>query len=322
MSKNIIVVGAGAWGTAIANVLARKNETVTIYAREEEVVESINSSNENSVFLPDFKLQENIHATDNIGLCAKADIIFLVPPAQFLRNTLETIKKCGIDEGKQFVICSKGIENTTLKLMGDVFTEFFPESNFGALSGPTFAIEVAENKRTTVSIASNNDHLIDSVTELMQSNSFNVIGNKDLVGSEVCGAVKNVIAIACGIANGMKGGENLKAAVISSGFKEIVRLNRRLGGRLETLAEPCGIGDLVLTCNSEKSRNFSYGVLLGEGKKASEIAKTKPQVVEGVATAKSISELCSKNGFSLPLCLKIHEIVNGKAKAEEILNVV
>jgi glycerol-3-phosphate dehydrogenase (NAD(P)+) len=318
----ISVLGAGAWGTAIANILAENNK-VMLYAREKEVVKSINGKNINEMFLPDVKLNENVVATDDFEEASSAEYLFLVPPSQFLRKQLEDLNFLHPNDfQKKYIICSKGIENNTLLLMTDIFHEFFPNNEFAILSGPTFAIEAATKKTTSVSISSRDINFAEEIVNLMETDYFSLYPNRDVVGSEICGAVKNVIAIACGIASGIENSENLKAAVISKGFKEIVRLNKILGGRLETLAEPCGIGDLVLTCNSTKSRNFSFGLAIGKDEKENFLKENNNQVVEGVATAESIAQLCERNNVRLPLCLKIHEIVSGSANPKDILEIV
>ncbi len=319
----ISVIGGGAWGTALARVAADKNGEVTIYAREKEVVESINSTNENKIFLPDIKLPKSIKATNNLADIADSDYILNVTPSQFFRSQLTEFQK----ENKgaklpHFIICSKGIENTTLKLMGNIFEEVTGSNNYSILSGPSFAEEVAERDYTTISVACRDEVMANNIRKIMELPDFKIRLNRDLVGTQLCGSLKNVIAIACGVVKGLGYGENTKAATITQGAKEIATLALFLGGKRKTMLEPCGIGDLVLTCNSEKSRNFSFGFGLGQGKTPSELTEGKPQVVEGVATAKSVYDICKQRNINLELCNMIYQVVNGSAEPKEILKLV
>ncbi len=317
---NVFVLGAGAWGTAIANVLAVNNK-VTLYARETDVVEAIQKTGINEIFLPEIKLSKNIKATNNFDEYKEADIIFLVTPAQYLRFQVEEMKQDNVAMNKKFVILSKGIENNSLKLMSEIFEEFL-HNDYAILTGPTFAQETAEYQSSSISVSCRDLETAEEIAKVIETDFFKTHINNDIIGSQVCGAVKNVIAIACGIAKGLGQGENSKASIITRGLKEISILNTALGGRQETLLEPCGIGDLVLTCNSTKSRNYSFGVKLGTGEETRETIKKKKHVVEGMATADSLMQLMEKTGINLALCKTIYNIVNGKQKPEEILNLV
>lgn len=317
----IFVLGAGAWGTAIANVLAVNNEEVILYAREKEVVESINKTGINEMFLPDIKLSPNITPTNDFDRYKECNFIFCVTPAQYLRFQVEEMKEDNIDMNKIFVILSKGIENNSLKLMSDVFEEFL-HNDYVILTGPTFAQEVAEYQSSSISISCLNGETSKKVKEVIETDFFRTHINTDVIGSQVCGAVKNVIAIACGIVKGLDQGENSKASIITRGLKEISVLNTALGGKAETLLEPCGVGDLILTCSSTKSRNYSFGVKLGTGEETRETIKKKKHVVEGMATSDSLVQLMDKTGISLGLCKTVYNIINGKQKPEEILKLV
>lgn len=318
---SVFVLGAGAWGTATANVLAAKNDNVTLYAREKEVVDSINKKKVNKIFLPKVKLSKNITATNHLNEFKDHRFIFCVSPAQYLRAQIEQMKKSGIGKEQVFVILSKGIENGTLKLMSEIFEEFL-ENDYAILTGPTFAQEVAEYQSSSISIACKHNEIGEEIREVLETDFFKTHINNDIIGSQICGAVKNVIAIACGIVKGLKQGENSKASIITRGLKEISVLNTALGGKAETLLEPCGVGDLVLTCNSEKSRNYSFGVKLGTGKETRETIKKKKHVVEGMATSDSLVQLMDKLGISLGLCRTVNHIINGNQKPEEILKLV
>ncbi len=318
----ISVIGAGAWGTALARVAADKNGAVTIFAREKEVVESINSVHENRIFLPDIKLSSSIKATGNIEDIADSDFILNVTPSQFLRSQLADLVKENKGLKAHFIICSKGIENGTLKLMSEVYEEVTGSNNYSILSGPSFAEEVAEKHYTTVSVAAKEESIAKKVKDIMELPDFKVSMNRDVVGTQLCGSLKNVIAIACGVVKGLGYGENTKAATITQGAKEIATLALFLGGKRKTMLEPCGIGDLVLTCNSEKSRNFSFGFGLGQGKTPGELTAGKPQVVEGVATARSVYDICRQRNIDLTLCNMIYKVVNGIAEPKEILKLI
>ncbi len=324
--KKFSVIGGGAWGTALANMLAKKNRKIILFAREKEVSESINNSNENKIFLPDIKLEKNVIATNNLADIIDSDYILNVTPSQFFRSQLNEFLNIfngnSLKKFPHFIICSKGIENNTLKLMGEIFEEVTSSKNYSILSGPSFAEEVAVGDYSTLSLACKDELLAKEIMQEIEIPTFKVRINKDVVGTQLCGSLKNVIAIACGIVKGLGCGENTKASAITQGAKEIAQLALYLGGRRKTMLEPCGIGDLVLTCNSEKSRNFSFGYGLGIGKTPNELTQNKPQVVEGVATAKSVYDLCNHKNIKLDLCQKIYEIVNEKSKANEILNLI
>jgi glycerol-3-phosphate dehydrogenase (NAD(P)+) len=317
----ISVIGGGAWGTALASVMACEGEQVLLYAREVEAVESINKSSENKPFLPNIKLPKNLSATSNISEALNSEVILLTTPAQFFRKQLEEMAKNQPNKNSIFLICSKGIENNSLALMSNTFEEIL-DNQYCIFSGPTFAEEVARGISTSISLASNNLDIAEKVKKIIERKSLRIHINNDVVGSQICGAVKNVIAIASGIVKGLGQGENSRAAILTIGFNEIMKINQKLGGQDKTMLEPCGIGDLILTCGSEKSRNFSFGYALGQRKSKEELLANRLSVVEGVATGKSVVSLAEKLNINLPLCQKINAIIEGKSDPVEILSLV
>ncbi len=318
--SDISVIGGGAWGTALAGVVSSNGSDVVIYAREKDAVESINTFHENKPFLPGVKLSPSLKASDNIDDAVKAKIVLITTPSQFFRSQIRQISKHNVSPDTVFLICSKGIENESLALMSEIFEESL-SNPYGILSGPTFADEVAKGIATSVSLASKHLIVAENVRKIIQRDNFRVHVNNDVIGSQICGAIKNVIAIGCGIIRGLGQGENSRAAILTIGFHEIMRVNNEMGGKMETMMEPCGIGDLVLTCSSEKSRNFSFGKALSENK-VKEYLEGKVSVVEGVATAKSVVNLANNLNITLPLCEKINDIIEGRAPAAEILSLV
>lgn len=319
--SEISIIGGGAWGTALAAIIANNGTGVTLYAREVDAVDSINDFHVNKPFLPGVNLSKTIKATITLKDIVKSKVILITTPAQFFRVQLKFIREYGISQDAVFVICSKGIENDSLALMSEIFEESL-DNNYAILSGPTFAEEVAKGISTSISVASKNLATAENVKAIIERPNFRVHVNNDIIGSQVCGAVKNVIAIGCGIVRGLGQGENCKAAILTHGFHEIMKMNREMGGKIETMMEPCGIGDLVLTCNSEKSRNFSFGVALGQKKSKEELLANRLSVVEGVATSRSVVNLAEKLKLHLPLCEAINHIIEGKKSAEEILALV
>lgn len=310
MSK-VSVIGGGAWGTALASATSRAGSEVAIWAREEEVVTSINERHENTPFLATIPLPSSIKATNNLGEAIKADLILLVPPAQFMKATCDNLKKSGLDKSTPLVICSKGIEKNTLKLMSEVVSEILPNP-ISILTGPTFAAEVAKGLHTFITIASDDEGLRNKIEKSVCSETFKARFSDDIIGAQIGGAVKNVIAIACGIVDGKDLGENAKAALIVGGLREMEQLCEAKGGKLETLTGLCGLGDLILTCSSRQSRNNSLGYALGQGETLQEIMESRKSVAEGVASSESVTELAKKLGLTLPICEGVRKIINGE----------
>lgn len=317
--QKIGIIGAGAWGTALAQSLATTGRDVTLWAREPEVVEAINNSHENTVFLPGIPLDHSIRATDSLTKTADCDTILLVTPAQYVRDTLQALK-ADIAEGKPVVICAKGIEIETGQLMSQVAEEEVPNATIAILSGPTFAAEIARGLPSAVTISTTDKDVAQELRDGLASRSLRPYIADDLIGAQIGGAVKNVIAIACGAIQGRKLGENARAALMTRGLAEMARLTYAMGGKKETLMGMCGIGDLVLTCSSMQSRNFSLGVLLGEGRNLKEIMLERKSVTEGVHTAEALMVMAKNHAVDMPIAEAVYDVLSGEAKMIEVMD--
>jgi glycerol-3-phosphate dehydrogenase (NAD(P)+) len=308
--KKIAVIGAGAWGTAIANHLANNNHKVTLWCFEEEVVADINNYYENKIFLPNIALNKNITATNNFVDLKDNHAVFSVIPAQFTKITLQPlINQDILTTNTPLVICSKGIENSSLNLLSNIFQETFPKHPIAVMSGPNFADEIALGKKAITTIACSDKKQAEFIANIVSNKNFTPLLCDDIIGTQLGGAIKNVIAIALGVANGLALSESLKSALITKGLNEIYLLSEALGGKKITAIEPCGVGDLVLTCSSLKSRNMSLGYKLGQGQKLAEIMQGSKNVVEGVATTKAAWQLAHKLNLKLPLISLIYDIL-------------
>ena len=308
--KNIAIIGAGAWGTALAMVARRAGRNVVLQAHEPEVAAAINGSHENSLFLPGMALDPEIRATNDPAEAAvDTDVVLLVVPTQFLRAVLTGLSG-NLPSGVPVVICAKGIEQETLALMSEICEEVVPQAPVAVLSGPTFAAEVALDRPTAVTLASADKALGVGLSETLGTSRFRIYRSDDIVGAQVGGAVKNVLAIGCGIVEGRGLGDNAKAALITRGLAEIVRLGLAKGAKAETLMGLSGIGDLVLTCNAMQSRNFSLGVALGQGEALDGILAARTSVAEGVFSAASVSELAGSLSIDMPLSVAVDGILN------------
>lgn len=307
--QKISVIGAGAWGTALATVARRAGRDVTLWAFEPEVAEAINTGHENTLYLPGVTLDAGIAATSDLAAALDAHAVLLVPPAQHVRRICQQAAPHW-PAGVPAVICSKGIEQGSCALMTDVLADVLPGVPVMALSGPTFAIEVAKGLPTAVTLAGTDEALRAKVAAALATPGFRPYESDDLVGAEVGGAVKNVLAIACGIVEGLDLGENARAALITRGLEEIAVLAEALGGKRLTLMGLSGMGDLILTASSMKSRNFSLGAAIGQGKKAEDILAGRSAVTEGVHTAKALMELADKLGLEMPIARTVDAILN------------
>jgi len=301
------VLGGGAWGTALAQVAARNDQPVTLWAREDDVVASINAAHENALFLPGIPLAPSIRATSDLGALSDCDALLVVVPAQFLRSVLAQLPA----DNRPLVLCAKGIEAGTQKLVAEIARELHPDAPVAVLSGPTFAHEVAKGLPTAVTLACEDDALRDALAERLGGATFRTYASSDVTGAEIGGAVKNVLAIACGVVEGAGLGLNARAALIARGFAEMTRFGVARGGRPETLAGLSGLGDLVLTCSSTNSRNFSLGVGLGQGKAAAELLADRRTVAEGAATAPVLREAARAAGVEMPVTEAVCALLEG-----------
>jgi len=309
--KTVGVIGAGAWGTALAEVCARAGLKAVLWAREPEVRQSLAERRENTLFLPGVTLSESISATGDFAALASCDFVLAVPPAQYVRATLEPFAYY-CPEGLPVILCAKGIEQGSLKLMTEVLAECLPKARPAVLSGPSFAGEVARGLPTAVTLACADAALGQELAEAIAGPAFRPYLSDDMIGAEAGGAVKNVLAIACGVVEGLKLGRSAHAALITRGFAEMTRLAVAKGARAETLAGLCGLGDLVLTCSSPQSRNMSVGLALGSGKSLDEALAGKLSVAEGVATAPAVRALARQLGVDMPICEAVAAVLGGE----------
>ena len=317
--RKIGIVGAGAWGTALAIIAQRAQHQVTVWSREKAVVMAIDGQHENTLFLPGIELPSGIRATNDLHAMLEQEILLLVVPAQYVRATCERLSSIGLDTSMPLIICSKGIECRSSKLMSEVVEEAIPNL-MAVLTGPTFAAEVAKGLPASATLACKDPKLGKWLAQAVAHPRFRIYHSSDVVSSQICGAVKNVIAIACGIIEGMELGESARAALIFSGLAEISQLCIAKGGNRETVMEPCGVGDLMLTCSSRTSRNMSLGYALGQGKTLEQIMKKRRSVVEGVTCADAVRTLAAQLGIRLPICEVVDRIVRGNADIEEMVS--
>jgi glycerol-3-phosphate dehydrogenase (NAD(P)+) len=307
--RTIGVMGAGAWGTALALTAARAGRSVTLWAREPEVVEQINTRRVNEIFLPGIAIEPGIRATTDPAEVAAADAVLLVTPAQHLRTACQGLAGHW-RPGVPAVICAKGIETTSRALMSEAVAAELPGVPVAVLSGPTFAIEVARGLPTAITLACV-DHLLGmALVEALGTPSFRPYLTDDLAGAQIGGAVKNVLAIGCGIVEGRGLGDNARAALITRGLAEMTRLALALGGRRETLMGLSGLGDLILTASSTQSRNYSLGFALGEGKSLGEILAGRHSVTEGVHTAGALMAMAAATGIEMPIAQAVDAVLN------------
>jgi len=304
------IIGAGAWGTALACVARRAGHDATIWARESEVVDAINAGKGNPIYLPDIDLEPGIAATTDIAAAVKdADAVLMVAPSQFLRGVATTIQP-HLAPGTPVILCAKGIEHDTLALMTEAAADALPGTPLAVLSGPTFAREVAQGLPTAVTLACADAALGQKLVDMIGIPLFRPYLSGDLVGAEIGGAVKNVLAIACGIVTGKKLGDNTRAALITRGLAEMARLGTAKGGKPETLMGLSGLGDLTLTCNGPQSRNMSLGMALGEGRKLEDVLAERQSIAEGVFSAASVVALAAKLGVDMPICAAVDQVIN------------
>ena len=309
------VVGAGAWGTALASVAARAGNDVLIQAREAEVVESINTAHENALFLPTVPLDPAIRATTDLADLAECALLLIVTPAQHVRATLAALP----DTDAPLVLCAKGIEANTQMLVSEVAKDVRPSARLAVLSGPTFAHEVARGLPAAVTLACEDEALWDAISPLLSSARFRPYYSDDITGAEIGGAVKNVLAVASGVVDGANLGLNARAAVIARGFAEMQRFGLARGGRAETLAGLSGLGDLVLTCSSENSRNFSLGRGLGQGASAAALLSDRRTVAEGAHTAPVLQAAARAMGVEMPIVDAVCALLSGQQGIGEVV---
>ena len=318
----ISVLGSGAWGTALAQLMSKERE-VLMWVKEKTVKIDINQNHQNTKYLPGIKLSKNIIGSNNLEDLESSNIIFLTTPVQYMTPILKKVKKI-IRSNVIFVCCSKGIEMNTLKLPSQIVASYFPKQSIAVLSGPNFAEEVSRNMPTATLIASNKINISKKIASIVQTKLFRPYVSDDVVGSQIAGATKNVYAIACGVVEGKKFGKNAVASIISRSFAEVSRLNKSMRAKPETLSGLSGMGDLFLTCSSKKSRNFKLGLDLAGGMSLSSIIKKNSSIAEGVFTARALKQMSLKKKLNLPIAETVYQILYRKKNIdhaiEELLN--
>jgi glycerol-3-phosphate dehydrogenase (NAD(P)+) len=313
MQKPVLVVGAGSWGTALAMVLAGNGHSVYLWGRNSTHIAALKSQNCNQRYLPDVTFPEGLLAVDDLESCLReCDELVLAVPCAGMRSILEIIDNQGNDNLK-LCLTSKGLEATTQYLSHQIVEECLGDkASTVVLSGPSFAKEVAAGLPTAVTIAGNNIETANCFAEKFHNKVFRTYTHDDIIGVEVGGAVKNVMAIAAGISDGLGFGSNTRAALITRGLAEIIRLGVVLGGRQETFMGLTGLGDLILTCTDDQSRNRRFGLELAEGSTISEACENIGQAIEGVKTSHEVHQLALKNNIEMPITQQVCKVVNGE----------
>jgi glycerol-3-phosphate dehydrogenase (NAD(P)+) len=310
------VIGGGAWGTALAQVAASSGGETLLWVLEPEVVDSINVKRENALYLPGVPLSDSVSATGNLAELEGCDAWLVVTPAQHTRSVLDQAGDCS----KPLILCSKGIEEQSGLLLHEVARECCPDAHIAVLSGPTFAHEVAKGLPTAVTLAAEDLGLAEQLRDRLARPAFRIYVSDDVTGAEIGGAVKNVLAIACGVVEGRGLGQNARAALIGRGFAEMTRFGLASGAKRETLAGLSGLGDLVLTCSSTSSRNYSLGKGLGEGRSAAELLADQRTVAEGAFTAPVLDRIARERGIDMPIVAAVHALIAGRAGVDQVLD--
>ncbi|HEU5046704.1 MAG TPA: NAD(P)H-dependent glycerol-3-phosphate dehydrogenase [Rickettsiales bacterium] len=319
-ATSIGVISAGGWGTALAIAANRAGSRVSMYSANPNVLESIRRNRTNDVYLPDVFIDPAITVSDKLAEICASDMIILVVPSQHVRSTCIWLSD-QLPITTPVIIATKGIERGSLALMSEVVGSILPKNPLAILSGPNFAIEVARGLPTATTIACQDAYLAKQIIYAIGGKFFRPYYTDDVIGTQIGGSVKNVIAIACGIAIGRGFGENAKAGLITRGITEMARLCNAKGGRQETLMGFSGVGDLILTCGSRMSRNMSLGIEIGKQKESVRtiIENRQSKLAEGVATADSVNELASSLGISMPICHAVQSIISGSASIDEAI---
>lgn len=316
---SIGVIGAGAWGTALATVAARAGLPVRLWARNPQVIVAMASAHENAARLPGITLPQGIVLTSDRAELGACDCVLIATPAQAMRAVMSDFSG-KLAPGTLAVITAKGIEQRTGLFMVDVLAEAAPTLEPLVLSGPSFAADVARGLPTAVTLAARSLEVARPVAEALSLQTFRPYLSDDLTGVQIGGAVKNVLAIACGIVSGRGLGESARAALIARAFAELTRIGRALGGRAETLTGLSGLGDLVLTCSSSQSRNYSFGLALGQGKTVAEASTGLKGVSEGAFTAAAVVSIAAARGLEMPISTAVLDILEGRVTVAAVID--
>lgn len=316
----IFVLGAGAWGTALAHILAEAGKNVTLYARDAGLAAAISTSQENKTYLPGHRLSTQLKTTAQLADISHADMILLMTPTQFLRPLLKQIAPL-LKQQAVIVNCAKGIEVTTGKMISSIVGDLLPNHPYAVLSGPNFAHEIVSNRPAAATLASTTPIAqLRRWAETLRTTHFRPYLSHDPIGVEIAGALKNVIAIACGMAEGRGLGQNARAAVMTRGMAEIRRFGLLKGAQSDSFLGLAGFGDLTLTCNSMASRNFSLGFDLAQGKTLEEIKQLRKGVAEGVATAEAIAQIATTEGIDLPIMQGVNAVLHHNMKIDHVMH--
>lgn len=314
------VIGGGAWGTTLAILANRAGSRVTLGTRNLNVIQSIQERRMNDIYLPGVFLDPAIHVSEKFDDVCRSDIVIMATPSHVLRMACIIFSDM-LNTKIPIVIASKGIERGSLLLMSEVVQSVLPYNPIGIISGPNFAEEAANGLPTATTIASSNRELLDKLSHAIGGRMFRPYFSDDIIGAQIGGAVKNIIAIACGIVAGRNMGENARAALVTRGFAEMARLTMAKGGKYETLMGLSGLGDLLLTCGSPKSRNMSFGMNIGQGKPVDEVIASRGRsATEGYVSAESIARLAGKLGVSMPICEAMYSVLYEKLPIDEAIN--
>jgi len=321
MLGHVAVVGAGAWGTALSTVLARLGLDVGLWAYEHEIAASINTDHVNPVYLPEVTLSDSIRAYNDIPTAiSAAEFVYFSVPSQFARQIMTSVADHLAD--RTLVIMTKGVEHSTLLLMSELFAECKPDldpAQLAVISGPSFAQETAANMPSAVVVASESRQTVTRIQQMFRGSNLRLYGSSDVIGVQIGGSTKNVIAIAAGMSDGLGYGHNARAALITRGSVEIARLGLAMGARRETFAGLAGIGDLVLTCTGDLSRNRTVGLRMGRGERLDAICKSMRHVAEGVSNARCFNELRSRHGIEMPITEQVYAILyDGKSPRDAV----
>ncbi len=318
MSKNIAVVGSGSWGMAISNHLAEMGNAVKVWSFTEEEKNLINNERK-CMFIPDMVLDEKIYCSNDVVEVVKdADYIFHVTPSKVTRNVFKQYKDYVKD--KPIVICSKGLENATLKTLDEVMLEELPSAKIAAFSGPSYATEVVKHIPTAIILASKHEDVLDEVSSLLMNEYMRIYKSRDVVGVEVGGALKNIIAFCAGICAELNFGTNAEAALITRGLAEITRLGEKMGADKNTFFGLSGLGDLILTCSSDESRNRRAGRLIGKGKTIEETKKEIGMTIESVENIEVAKKLAEKYDVEMPIVNAAYDVLYNNLKPQDAVN--
>jgi|SRR5690349_20930672 len=312
------IIGGGAWGTALGQTLRQAGRDVLLWAREADVVDEINTLHSNAAFLPGVRLDAGLRATATLAEIAAQEVVLMVAPAQHVRAVAGELAR-QLPPGRPVVICAKGLEQATSKLLGEVVAESLPGARQAVLSGPSFAADVARGLPAALSLACRDEGLGRLLAAAIGYRHFRIYWTSDPIGVELGGAVKNVLAIAAGIVEGKGFDASAHAALVTRGFAELRRFGEALGARPETLMGLSGLGDLMLTCGSPQSRNMSLGRALGQGRRLQEVLGHRRSVAEGVYTAAAIVRLAAEKGVEMPICGAVHAIVDANLSVDDAI---